>query len=80
MSLVTEEGRKAKAQFDAQAQALTQPLLGYVQAVGPVSVTELLGRFSTESERTVREAMWLLLDEHAVRIDPDRKLAIEVAA
>jgi hypothetical protein len=80
MSLVTEQGRRVKAQFDEQAQALTQPLLSYVQGAGPVSVSELLTYFSAESERSVREAMWLLLDEHAVRITEDRKLAVEVGA
>lgn len=76
MSLVTEQGRKARAEAQAHAEALREPMLQFVTEAEPVSVSKLLARFSTEKENVVREAMWLLLDAGVASIDQQRRIVL----
>ena len=73
MSLVTPQGLRARSEVDAAIERVRDELLVEVER-GDLALSAAFARFAEESEQTVREAVWRLLNDHKVAVVSGTKL------
>lgn len=73
MSLVTSQGLKARTEVDAAIERVRGELLAEVME-RDISLSDAFTRFSNDSEQTVREAVWRLLNDRKVEVAPGTRL------
>jgi hypothetical protein len=73
MSLITAQGRQARAEVDLEITRLSGKI--YESLADEPTVIHVLDTFSKNAdEDVVREAMWRLLDRRQVELTGDRRL------
>ena len=78
MSLVTAQGIRARSELDARISTIQDELHATVKG-GDISLKEAFETFTNDSEQTVREAVWRLLNDRTVEIVSGTRLHLRDA-